>query len=126
VVLHPAFAAQGGKNATSGSNSGLAVAMVWDANNNGAPNYNDDINFTFTQTATKYPQVGLRCYQGYNWVYDGYVSYWAGAWASQTKFTLNSNNWDPALTANCNARLFYYDRRSREQVLGRLAFDVAP
>ena len=26
--------------------------MVSDANNNGAPNYGDEINFTFTQTAT--------------------------------------------------------------------------
>ena len=125
LMAGTAFAAKGDGKPAAGSSTNLQWYMVHDLNGNRSPDYGDDISFTFS-TTTAHPEVGLRCYQGYNWVYDGYVSYWAGAWASQTKFTLNSNNWDPALTANCNARLFYYDKRSREQVLGRLAFDVAP
>jgi len=123
LMAGTAFAAKGGGKPAAGSSTNLQWYMVHDLNGNRSPDYGDDISFTFS-TTTAHPEVGLRCYQGYNWVYDGYVLYWDSAWASLPYFTLSSMNWDSALSASCTARLFYYNRRGLEQVLGTQTFTV--
>ena|SRR5438067_6140012 len=128
LIAGSAFAAKGGNAKPSGGSSTTTFTgpvMVTDQNGDGSPNYMDDITFNVSTTATTRPQVGLRCYQGTNFVEDAYVSYF-DSWLSPTYFTLGSSYWDPALDASCTARLFYYDNRARERVLSTLTFAVAP
>lgn len=83
------------------------------------------ITFDVWTTATDFPEVGLRCYQGSNWVFDAYVGYYP-SYLFDPWFTLDSNYWADAVEATCNARLFYMDRRGREVLLKTLSFPVAP
>ena len=124
LIAGSAFAAKGG-NAGTSTTSFSGPVMVVDANANGAPNYMDEITFNVSTTATSQPEVGLRCYQGSNFVEDAYVSYF-DSWLSPTYFQLGSSYWNPALDASCTARLFYYDKRAREHVLATMTFPVAP
>jgi hypothetical protein len=127
LMAGTAFAAKGsGGKPAGGSTSGFTgPVMVQDQNGNSSPNYMDEITFNVSTTATTKPQVGLRCYQGAAFVEDAYVSYF-NSWLSPTYFQLGSSYWNPALDASCTARLFYYDNRAREHVLGTLTFAVAP
>jgi hypothetical protein len=115
------LAAPGGKP-SSGS---LALEMVTDANTNGLPNYMDGVTFDVSSSGTRQLTVGVRCWQGANFVYDAYVGYFEGAWFA-TYFTLGSMYWNPALNATCTARLFYYSNRGTERILGTSNFGVAP
>lgn len=114
----------GGKPSGGGSTGSLAVVMVTDANANGQPNYNDQITFNVVRT-TAQQFVGLRCWQGSDFVYDSYVGYFEGAWFGD-RFTLNSMYWNPSLDASCTARLFTYSSRGTERVSTTTTFAVAP
>jgi hypothetical protein len=83
------------------------------------------VTFDVSTTATATPQVGLRCYQGSDWVYDAYVGYFPSYMFDQW-FTLRSNYWADGVPATCDARLFYNDRRGRQIVLATMSFPVAP
>jgi len=118
----------GGKPGGGGTTSGSTLTgpvMVLDQNSNGSSNYMDDITFNVSTSATAVPTVGLRCYQGTNFVMDGYVGYYS-SYLFNRWFTLGSGYWDAALSATCTARLFYNDNRGREQVLKTMTFTVAP
>ena len=78
--------------------------------------HNGRVTFNVSTTATDRPFVGLRCWQGTNWVYDGYVGYFPGAMFDPW-FTLDSPYWADGAPASCTARLFYYDRRGNQNVL---------
>lgn len=127
LIAGSAFAAKGGNTHTGGGGTTTFTGpvMVSDANGNGAPNYMDEITFNVSTTATSHPEVGLRCYQGSAFVEDAYVSYF-NSWLSPTYFQLGSSYWDPTLAASCTARLFYYNKRGGEIVLGTTTFPVAP
>lgn len=120
------FAAKGGPGKPGGGSSAatLALVMVVDLDASGAPNYGDTVTFTGSTTATSKPMVGLRCYQGTTFVFDGYVALF-DTWLSQD-LILESTQWNASADASCTARLFYYDNRSREQVLTTRSFTVAP
>jgi hypothetical protein len=114
----------GGGGSTSGSSSSLTgPVMVIDNNGDGLPNHGDSITFNVSTTATASPEVGVRCYQGSTFVYDGYVGYWPG-YMFTPYFTLSSQSWVSG-AATCTARLFHYDNRGREVVLATLGFSVA-
>ena len=83
------------------------------------------ITFNVSTSATATPSVGLRCYQGTDWVYDSYVGYFPG-YMFDKWFTLQSNYWADGVPATCYARLFYDDSRGREVVLATMSFAVAP
>ena len=119
------FAAPGGvKGKPGGSGGTLNLVMVMDANVNGLPNYMDGITFDVTRSST--PQyVGVRCWQGADFVYDSYVGYYDGAWFA-SYFTLGSGYWDPALDASCTARFFTYSNRGAERITATTSFVVAP
>jgi hypothetical protein len=124
LIAGSAFAAKGGRTAT-GDGTLAGPVMVADADSDGAVSSGDDINFDFSTTASK-AQIGLRCYQGETFVYDGYVATF-DSWLSAKYFTLSSSYWDSTAEATCTARLFRYDRRAREQLLApTLSFTVAP
>ena len=113
----------GGKPSGGGTVSG--PVMVSDADGDGIVSSGDDITFNVSTSATAYPQVGLRCWQGTTWVYDAYVGYWA-TYQWDRFFRLESNYWNGELAATCTARLFYNDSRGRQVVLATLNFGVAP
>jgi len=122
LALAPAALAgkNGGKPSGSGSSS-LSLVLMDGATQ--AAHYGR-ITFDVKTTATK-PQVGLRCYQGSSFVYDGYVGYWP-EYMFDPWFTLQSNYWVDGVWATCYARLFYNDRRGNQIVLATTSFPVAP
>jgi hypothetical protein len=118
-----AFAGKsGGKPNSGGGTSSFRLVLMDGATQ--AAHYGR-ITFDVSTTATATPSVGLRCYQGSNWVYDAYVGYFPSYMFDQW-FTLKSNYWVDGVPATCNARLFYNDRRGREVVLATMSFPVAP
>ena len=131
LVAGTAFAAKGGQG-RSGSGSGgggssgtLDLVMVRDFNANGLPNRADYITFNVSTTSTDRPFVGLRCWQGTSWVYDGYVGYFP-TYMFDPWFVLSSPYWAPSDEASCTARLFYYNKRGGENLLKTISFLVAP
>jgi len=125
VTTSAAVAEKGGRGHNYSGGGSLSLVMVNDANGNGLPNYGDSVTFNVSTTATNVPFVGLRCWQGTNWVYDAYVGYFP-SYLGDPWFALVSNYWDPGLAATCTARLFYNDSRGREHVLATVDFGVAP
>jgi hypothetical protein len=121
AVAPAAFAGKSKPSQGSGSSSFSLVLM------DGAtqPTYGGRITFNVSTTATDRPYVGLRCWQGSNFVGDGYVGYFP-SYPFDPWFTLSSLSWAPDLEASCTARLFYFDRLGRENVLKTLSFLVAP
>jgi hypothetical protein len=127
ILVPAALAAKGsggggGKPSGGGSSSTMSLVLMDGATQ--AAHYGR-ITFNVSTTATATPQVGLRCYQGGNWVYDAYVGYFPG-YMFDKWFTLQSNYWVDGVPATCDARLFYNDSRGRQHVLATMSFPVAP
>jgi hypothetical protein len=124
VLVPLAFAAKGGGGKPGGGSGSSSFSLVlMDGATQAA--HDGRITFDVSTTATDVPEVGLRCYQGSEWVFDAYVGYFPG-YLFDPWFTLDSNYWADGVEATCNARLFYYDRRGREVVLRTMSFPVAP
>lgn len=120
-----ALASKGGGGSggpSTGSGSSFSLVLMDGATQ--AAHYGR-VTFDVSTSATKTPSVGLRCYQGSNFVYDSYVGYFPGYMFEQW-FTLKSNYWVDGVAATCDARLFYNDRRGRQVVLATMSFPVAP
>jgi hypothetical protein len=83
------------------------------------------VTFEVSTSATDRPYVGVRCWQGPAWVYDGYVGYFEEYMFEEDWFTLDSPYWTAGVDATCTARLFHYDRRGNQKVLATLDFPVA-
>jgi len=123
LALAPAaFAGKNGGKPSGSGGSSLSLVLMDGATQ--AAHYGR-ITFDVKTTATAKPQVGLRCYQGSSFVYDGYVGYWPD-YMFDPWFTLHSNYWVDGVWATCDARLFYNDRRGRQIVLATTSFPVAP
>ena len=121
------FAAKGGGGGKGGGgtttpSSTLALIVMDDATD---ARHGGRVTFEVSTTATDRPFVGLRCWQGANWVYDGYVGYFPTA-MFDSWFVLGSPYWVDGVDASCTARLFYYDKRGNQKVLTTLAFAVLP
>jgi hypothetical protein len=124
LALVPAAFA-GKNNPTGGSSTLTGPVMVTDLNGNGLANHGDSITFNVSTTASSRPEVGVRCYQGSAWVYDGYVGYFPD-YMFTPYFTLDTGYWVSGQSASCTARLFYYNKRGLEVDLATLDFSVAP
>jgi len=123
LLVGTAFAA---KSHTSGGSTSATLAgpvMVSDANGDNHPNVGDSITFNVSTSAAK-PEVGVRCWQGTDFVEDAYIAFF-DTWLGSKYVTLGSSYWNASLTATCTARLFYYDSRAREHVLATMSFGVA-
>jgi hypothetical protein len=118
LVAGTAFA---GKGRTTTPPS-LDLVMVTDVSTSGT-SYGDTITFRSDTTATG-AEVGLRCYQGSNFVFDGYVSLYE-SWLGK-ELTLESTKWDRSSPADCYARLFTYNRKNQQVVMATLSVPVAP
>ena len=117
VAVPAAFAGKPG-GATSAAQ--LALRMVTDQNADGKPNFNDQITFAVSTTATDKPYVNVVCYQGGTYVYGAWVGFYPGAWFGQT-FDLSSDLWQGG-AADCVARLVMWTRNGSQKTLGTMAF----
>jgi hypothetical protein len=121
TVAPAALADQGGNQGGGGSSSSSLSLVLMDGATE-AHHYGR-VTFDVSTTAADRPFVGLRCWQGSNWVYDGYVGYFADYKRNQW-FTLDSPYWAPGIPASCTARLFYFNKRGVEKVLATTSFAV--
>jgi hypothetical protein len=92
----------------------------------GQAHHGQRVTFDVSTTATDRPFVGLRCWQGANWVYDGYVGFFPTYMFDPWLTLGNANYWAADVEASCTARLFYYDKRGNQKVLATLDFPVYP
>jgi hypothetical protein len=127
VVAPTALAGKGGgKPGGGGKNSGggsLSLVLLDSAD--AVPNHGEKVTFDVSTTTTDRPFVGLRCWQGLNFVYDGYVGFFP-TYMFDPWLTLGSPYWVAGVETSCTARLFYYDSRGNQNVLATLTFAVAP
>ena len=126
VVVPVALAGKGhhGNGGTTGGSSSLSVAMVSDANGNGAPNWGDTIRFNVSTTATSEPHVNLKCSQNGVVVYGASTGYYASyPWPWTQNMTLSSQSWTGG-AASCTATLSAYSGTS-VTTLATLNFPVA-
>ena len=114
---------KGGGGKPSGGSGTVELRMASGPDN--TPNYSEDAGFTVSTNSTDRPFVGLRCYQGSAFVLDGYTGYFP-TYMYEPWITLGSPYWNPAATADCTARLFYYNSRGDQIVLGTTSFVVQP
>jgi hypothetical protein len=119
-----ALAGKGGGKGGGATAGGTLTLVVLDGADSLA-NHLERVTFKVSTTATDRPFVGLRCWQGANWILDAYVGvfpdYMFDPW-----ITLHSDYWTDGITATCTARLFYPDRRGNEVVLATLGFQAGP
>lgn len=110
-----------GKPGTAAGTINLVMLDGEDA----TPNYGERVAFDVSTTATDRPFVGVRCYQGATFVMDGYTGYFP-TYMFDPWVTLGSPYWDPAVPADCTARLFLYDKRGNQKVLATATFQAQP
>jgi len=113
----------GGGSGSGGTTTGTSTLSVVNLYGATEPHYNGFITFNVSTTQTDRPYVGLRCYQGSTWVYDGYVGYFPTYMFAQ-EFQLASQTWVGG-AADCTARLFSYTSRGRETLYKTMTFTVA-
>jgi hypothetical protein len=125
LTLGPAVTASAGNGHPGGGGKGSSSLSLVLMDGATEAHHYGRVTFDVSTTETDRPFVGLRCWQGSNWVYDGYVGYFPD-YRFDPWFTLDSPYWAPGVAASCTARLFYHDRRGREKVLAQTSFSVAP
>jgi hypothetical protein len=123
LVAGTVFAAKGGGGKPNGG-SGTISWHVMDGADSVA-NYRERVTFDVATTSTDRPFVGLRCYQGSAFVLDGYTGYFP-TYMFDPWITLGSPSWNPAVSADCTARLFYYNKRGGQVVVATTSFTVQP
>jgi hypothetical protein len=126
LVVGTAFAAKGGNGGGHGKNAGgggsLAVAMVYDQNANGAPNWDDKVTFSVSTTSTDKPWVTLNCYQDGAWVSTANAGFF-DAYPWDPNFTLASTMWTGG-AGSCTATLYMVTSNGRQSTLATMSFDV--
>jgi hypothetical protein len=128
LIAGTAFAGKGGgKPGGGGKPSGGSGTVTWYMMDGGdtTANYEERIAFNVQTTATDRPFVGLRCFQGTDFVLDGYTGYFP-QYIYDPWITLGSPYWDASLPADCTARLFYYNSRGGQVVLAMTSFVAQP
>ena len=111
LVLAPAALAAkvrggGGGGSVTGS---LSHKMVTDRNGDGLPNWNDEVTFNVSSSASR-PMVNLRCYQGSTMVDNQTVGFYVG-WPWSKVFPLSDWYMWPSGGADCTATLYYQTRK---------------
>ena len=128
LALAPsALAGKGGKGkpgSSTSSTSTLSLKMVYDRNADGAPNWNDQVTFNVSTTATLKPWVKLNCYQAGVWVSTSTAGFFA-AYPWPPNFTLASGGWTSG-AGDCTATLYLVTSNGRSKTLATLSFHVAP
>jgi hypothetical protein len=115
----PASASRGGQKPAGTSTIALTVISGTDA----VPNWDEQITFTVSTTATQYPYVDVTCAQNGTTVYSATTGYFPNyPWPWTQVMTLRSQSWTGG-PADCTANLYYLDGK-RTTTLATLAFHV--
>ena len=114
---------KGGGGGKTTSPSSLSLVLL--DSTDGMAHHGQRVGFDVSTTATDRPFVGVRCWQGANWVLDGYTGYFE-TYMFEPWVTLDSPYWADGVDATCTARLFYYDRKGNQKVLATLDFPAQP
>ncbi len=131
LIAGTAFAAKGGngggkggpgKPGGDGGSSTLAVRMFVYQNADGKPNWNDQVTFDVSTTATDKPWVRLDCYQGGAWVSTSSAGFFA-TYPWPANFTLSSGGWTGG-AADCTATLYMTTSNGRSKTLTVLGLGV--
>src|SRR5688572_12798361 len=80
----------GGGGKPTSSSAGLSPVLL--DSTDGYAHHGQRVTFIATQTATDRPFVGVRCFQGANWVLDAYVGVFEG-YMFDPWVTLGSDYW---------------------------------
>lgn len=130
VVLAIGFvpAALAGKNnshgsggTTTGSSLSLVEPLVYDANNDGKPNWGDTVRFNASTTVTTEPFVELDCSQNGVVVYGANTGYFDSyTWPWTQNMPLGSQMWTGG-DADCVASMFTF-RNGKRWTLATLSF----
>lgn len=123
LVAGTTLAAKGG-NGGGGRQSGTIALVVLDGAD-GTANHGERVGFDVATTATDRPFVGVRCWQGSQWVLDGYTGYF-DSYMFDPWVTLDSPYWTSGAPADCSARLFSYDKRGNQKILATVDFVAQP
>ena len=128
LIAGTALAAKGGKGGGGKPGSGgdttssLTLRMVVDQSADGGPNWNDQVTFDTSTSATTRPWVLLNCYQSGAWVSTSTAGYFPEyPWAPN--FTLASGGWTSG-AADCIATLYMTTSNGRSKNLATLTFAV--
>jgi hypothetical protein len=117
----PGGGGQGGSGPTS-SSSITGPVMVVDNNGDGLPNWNDQVTFNVSTTATNRPYVVLNCYQSGTWVSTANAGFFPEyPWAPD--FTLASGGWMSG-AADCTATLYMFTSNGKTKNLTSMSFHV--
>ncbi len=127
VAVMQSLAAPGGKGGggrkVANDPNGLSLTMVTDNNNNGLPNWSDQITFNIEQTATSEPHVDVVCSQNGSVVYSATTGYFDSyPWPWTQNPTLSSQTWVGG-EASCSAKWYYFPGR-KTVTGGTLLFEV--
>ena len=121
LVVIPSALAKGRPGGTDASST-LSLKMVYDQNANGAPNWNDQVSFNVSTSATDKPWVKLNCYQAGVWVSTSSAGFFA-AYPWPPNFTLSSGGWTGG-AGDCTATLYMVTSNGRSKNLATLSFRV--
>ena len=122
ALAGPAAAAKGGANSSS-LDLVVLSASAQSVDSSVAVRHGDEVTFA-VKTSAELPFVGLRCWQGSEFVYDAYQGYFDGYYDPTPSFTLESAYWQDGVSASCTARLIEWNRQGRENVLATTTFSV--
>jgi hypothetical protein len=115
----------GGKPGGGGTTGGMSITVVTvvDANQNGLPNWADQVHFSFT-TGNPYPTVSVTCTQNGGLVFgDSHPYYWPNMWDDNGNVILSSQAWASG-AADCQA-VVKGTSNGKTVTLGSTTFHVA-
>ena len=87
------------------------------------PEHGGEVTFEVSTTQTERPFVNVRCYQGGNWVYDGWHGFFE-SYVPDPVYTLSSLYWTSG-EANCTANLVMWTKSARLKTLASTSFHVS-
>jgi hypothetical protein len=120
VVVAPSAASAAGHRKPSGAST-INMSVV--SGSDSVPNWDEQITFDVTTTATDYPYVDVACRQNGTTVYGATTGYFASyPWPWTQVMTLQSQSWTGG-AADCTSTLYALDGK-RIDVLATLNFHV--
>lgn len=125
LLAVPVLAAKGGNGGPGGGKAGGTISLVVLDGEDAATNHGERVAFQVATDATDRPFVGVRCWQDGAFVLDGYTGYF-DSYMFEPWVWLDSPYWTAGVTADCSARLFYYDKRGNQKVLATVDFAALP
>ena len=110
LMVGTAFAGKGGGKGGGGGHGGnttttgsIALQMVTDNNQNGAPNWNDQVTYDVSKAGVPNPFITTKCTQNGTNVLTTYAGYYPEyIWSAAQTVTLNTELWTGG-AATCRA-----------------------